>query len=447
MLRIKKLNENHRCKSFACFVKKQKHSIASRQKTKHSSKQHGDLYFDTSSDLGSPSYCGSTTTSSLTTLSGVYTEFCIDDMKATSPAASHSWTHPSITCTTSSYDDIKAKMSGYQKNRDISNVSSPTASSSLSPLSEVNTSCFGGELKVAVPKRQSRQKKPRNLVRLNVQFPKVKNTSDKGRLKSKKETLILEVVSNGTRLMRTIQFPTVIIQMRWKKLDSSLVYYVILKSTGRYVGDIACLLLASPWRTNGVQRAELMPLHTASSRKVSGTCKLAPMLLRERYRCLFEEGCTFKVKAIEYGRRVEWNKKPWKNYDFDKGKTHDLLRRLVYLDVSLMPTHMLKLMSPLRVSENLPENETRRRRKSYFSLLQKKKSRHLRIQKILYLQSEASPRERNNAGGSNFKVRYNTFTPNMRMDNDFLRYMSKEAKGNYNDTLDLKKYIYVSGLI
>lgn len=88
-----------------------------------------------------------------------------------------------------------------------------------------------------------------------------------------------------------------------------MVYYVILNSgPGLYVGDIVGLLFATPCRSEKVQRAELLPLHMIQSGKRYGELEMVPMLFRKQYRCLFEQGCTFNVTAIEFGRRSDSRK-------------------------------------------------------------------------------------------------------------------------------------------
>jgi len=142
-------------------------------------------------------------------------------------------------------------------------------------------------------------------------FPKAKITnlrdiSDTGRLNSAKDSFGLVVLGPGTRLMRDLLFPTVITQVRGKKLQTSIVYYMILEPTsGLYVGNIACLLYANPFEIEkDAITAEVLPLRMVSPRKNSGGISLSPMLLHEHRKSLFQKGCTFRVNAIEFGRRV-----------------------------------------------------------------------------------------------------------------------------------------------
>jgi len=270
----------------------------------------------------------------------------------------------------------------YQRDSDLCSYHSSPESSTLSSLSGVHEALCDVDLNDTTAMYHNEQRRSGEFERPKLIERRVGSLPDRGFLKVKKDTVGLEVVGNGTRLMRTIQFPTVVIQMKQRKLRKSVVYYVILKSAvGRYVGDIAGLLFATN-TSKGVQRAELLPLHTSRSRMRSGTLKLSPMLLHERYRCLFGEGCTFEVKAIERGRRRDLNQRPWKNYDLTKWEIHDLLSSLLCLDIRQTPAHMLKLMTPLRATENLFPKRKRRRRKSYKRFLYKRKSRGIQIQKV-----------------------------------------------------------------
>jgi len=98
-----------------------------------------------------------------------------------------------------------------------------------------------------------------------------------------------------------------------------MVYYIILKPTlGLYVGEIACLLFANPYRSKrDTTKAELLPLIRGIIPSKSSRVSFTPLLLDGKYKGLFREGSTFQINAIEGGRPLDWKQRQWKNYDLD----------------------------------------------------------------------------------------------------------------------------------
>lgn len=248
--------------------------------------------------------------------------------------------------------------------------------------------------------------------------------------------------------MREIEFPTVIIEMKKKYLHNSMVYYVVLDSlAGRYSGDIAGLLYARPCISEKVQRAELLPLYMIRSEKRGGEVKMAPMLLRKQYRCLFKQGCTFRVMTMEFGRRSDSRKRQWKNYNLRNLEVHDLLRRLLHLDISLIPNHLLKQITPLSLDKKHPETR-RRRRKSYFDLLWKETARTVPIIKEPYFNINCHNQRFNYAVGSNFSGWYKPIPQQMHVSKDFLDdFLSKGKNNARNNNHKLDKSRYISDII
>merc|ERR1719397_2464525 len=126
--------------------------------------------------------------------------------------------------------------------------------------------------------------------------------------------------------MRDILYPTVIIQMPKKRLPTSMLWYIVLEPASEsYVGDIPCLLFTSPESTKkNTRTAELLPLRMTPSAKAEAI-SLSPLLLGVRNMNIFQEGSTFKVKAIESERCVERKQRRWAHYDLDRWEMmHDL---------------------------------------------------------------------------------------------------------------------------
>jgi len=193
-------------------------------------------------------------------------------------------------------------------------------------LSGVYDSWFSSDMNKTMPYIRSEQTSSKEISEVT----KVTNKQDKGRLKLVDDSFDLAVIGNGTRLMREINFPTVIIETRKKNLQNSMVYYIILKPMlGLYVGEIACLLFTNPYRSKrDTTKAELLPLIRGMPSRSSGG-SFTPLLLQERYKGIFREGSTFQVKAIEVGRPLDWKQWQWKNYDLESSWVNDLLSRLV----------------------------------------------------------------------------------------------------------------------
>jgi len=147
---------------------------------------------------------------------------------------------------------------------------------------------------------------------------KFSNKPDKGRKNLIDDSFELAVTSNGTKLMSEIGFPTVIIETRNRNLQSSMIYYMVLTPTSElYVGQIACLLFTNPYDgKRDTTKAELLPLVRGISTK-SFEGSFTPLLLEEKYKGLFQDGCTFQVNACEGGRPLDWNQRQWKNYDLE----------------------------------------------------------------------------------------------------------------------------------
>jgi len=169
---------------------------------------------------------------------------------------------------------------------------------------------------------------------------KISDSKNNERLNMADESFGMTVSGVGTRLMNDIHFPTVIVQMPEKRLRISMVYYIVLEPVSRlYAGNIPCLLYSSlKGVKKDVQTAELLPLRMVSSRTDFADVSLPPLLVHEDKRCIFQEGCTFKVKSIKSGRRVDMKQRPWKYYDLVIWKMMpDLLRELICLDIRHMP--------------------------------------------------------------------------------------------------------------
>lgn len=125
----------------------------------------------------------------------------------------------------------------------------------------------------------------------------------------------------------------------------------------------------------------------------------------------------------------------------------DLLRRLLHLDISEIPSHFLEQMTPLRLKKKHPETR-RKRRKLYVDLLQKQRSRIVPFLKKPYYNNNCHHQGFNYALGSNLVDRYKAVPQQIYVSkyvlDDFLT-MGKNNAGN--NTRKLNKCLYISDII
>jgi len=273
----------------------------------------------------------------------------------------------------------------------------------------------------------------------------VVHTSDTEELREVEEFFGIDVIAYGTKLMATILFPTVIIKTNRKKLHDSMLYYVVIEpSAGEYVDEIVCLMFSSPYNSGkNIQTAELLPLRAKSSESCPGSVSLVPMLLDKRYRCMFEEGCTFRVKAIEQGRRLNQNARKWKNYDVEKSKIPQLLRRLLHLDINQIPVHMCSPLTPSPDDENISQKLlVPSKQKS----IKPKLAFDLQIRNLPNIYEDTRPR-RTGRRSSSFAKFLNT-SPHTRANKDLVSYLKpRQRSEDFENSFNLNSYVFLSDTI
>jgi len=309
-------------------------------------------------------------------------------------------------------------------------------------LSGVYDCWFKNDVNLTKPRTQCEQKSSKEVT-------KVTDIQDKGELNVVEDLFGVVLKGNGTKLMRDIDFPTVIIEIRKQKLQNSMVYYTILEpKSGLYVGEIACLLFTSPYRNKtDATTAELLPLGMILSK--SSRVSVTPLLLHEQYRCLFQEGCTFQVKSFKSGRRLDWKQRRWKNYDLESSWIPDLLRRLVQFDISQMPEHMVKQLSPLRTVEHVKKMEKARRRKSFISLMNKSWAQAGTPElKLSLLHPNLQLKGLTARGGSSFAAWFNAIPPYIHVDKEFTcDRNTKLKKDTFKSSSEYDEYLKISDII
>jgi len=272
------------------------------------------------------------------------------------------------------------------------------------------------------------------------------HTSDTGELREVEEFNGIDVIAYGTKLMATILFPTVIIKTNRKKLHDSMLYYVVVEpSAGEYSEEIVCLMFSSPYNSGKkIQTAELLPLCARSSESCPGGVSLVPMLLDKRFRSMFEEGCTFRVKAIEQGRRLNHNARKWKDYDVEKSEIPQLLRRLLYLDIKQIPIHMFSPLASSSNAENLSRKLVPVKQKSH---LKPKLAVDLQIRNLPKIYEDTRPRRRTGRRRSSF-AKFLKTSPHTRASKDLVSYLKpRQRSEDFEGSYKLNSYVSLSGTI
>jgi len=171
--------------------------------------------------------------------------------------------------------------------------------------------------------------------------------------RSKGEVQNIEVIGEGTKFMRSLKLPTVIVRVSKGDLAKSTVYYVLLEShsEGLPTRTIPAIMLSDPksrWRT---QFAELFPLSVDVNGK--GEHCITPLQYRTHCKQLFQKGCTFKVLALESGRYAESSESlPWNRWKLNLPALRNMITQILYQDIKQMPTSILQRATHSRSRTN-----------------------------------------------------------------------------------------------
>jgi len=153
----------------------------------------------------------------------------------------------------------------------------------------------------------------------------------------------IEVIGGGTKLMKSLQLPTVRIRVPNGNLVKSTVYHVLLEDeSGNFpLTKIAGIMFSDPstatWRT---QFAELLPLEVGGDGR--GGYSIRPLLIRERYMQLISKGCSLKVLAIEAGRCTEDSETlPWNQWKPRFPAIRSIISEILQKDIRKMPASII----------------------------------------------------------------------------------------------------------
>jgi len=159
----------------------------------------------------------------------------------------------------------------------------------------------------------------------------------------------VEVAGRGTKFMKSINFPTVIVKLRKGNLKKSTMYYVILEiETEEYKHKVVpAIMFSNPHCHGKTKLAELLPL----SFKKCSNCIIrpTPMMARKRYRNIIRKGLSYKVISLIPGRGFHGLREhSWNKYDIRETCLRNVFRRLLEKDINQMLLLLAKEIFPFK---------------------------------------------------------------------------------------------------
>jgi len=265
------------------------------------------------------------------------------------------------------------------------------------------------------------------------------------------DNMSLELLCEGSILMKSIKLPTVFARIKNCNLQHSMVYYVTLEAKSEeFVGQIPALMFSSHHGSSkNTDLAELLPLSVTRC-ELSEFLSLAPMLRRGRYKSMFRKGYNFKIKALSSIRVVDWSLEcQWKHWDLNIEEMQKVVTDIIYEDIRQIPKNILKALEPLR------RNETFKKQRSFSEI------NVSRLLQISSKKTELSVRSGESKlsdycsdleftgldvrGGSSFAEWFKTIPPNVRVDQNFkCKRGTILTKDNFSDDKRLEKYLCIS---
>jgi len=241
-------------------------------------------------------------------------------------------------------------------------------------------------------------------------------------LESKKPMEELEVIGKGTKLMKSMNFPTVIVKLGDGDLGKARVYYVTLElDEGELMREIPAVMFSNPYVHKKTSVAELLPMALMRNSKA---VFLTPILQRNRYRCFFRRGCTLKIKSLVVGREIYGSGEClWKRYDLTQRVIQDRIRKFVEMDIGQLSLRWLNTILPLKHRTNYNK----------------------RLRSI----KNSSHRVRQSSGifnlekGELSKVTYDSLTSNFQQSSELIGLVSRGVNkcASFFETVPLKMYM------
>jgi len=191
-----------------------------------------------------------------------------------------------------------------------------------------------------------------------------KSFKNDGRQGKKKED-VFEVICKGTKLMKTMNFPTVIVKHISRNFEKSRLYHILLElTTKEFTVNIPAIMFSSPYAHRKTRFGELLPLGLMKNSK---SFYLTPILQRKRFRPVFRSGCSLKIKLLIPGRAHVEHGGCWNKYDLSWPIMKNLPKKFIERDIRQMCSHIFNRVIPLRhriqKCKQMQRNKTSLRRK------------------------------------------------------------------------------------
>jgi len=182
----------------------------------------------------------------------------------------------------------------------------------------------------------------------------------------KKTKNVFEVIGKGTKLMKIMNFPTVIVKHLSGTFEKSKVYYIILElETEESTRNIPAVMFSNPYANRTTRYGELLPLGLMKNSK---SFYLTPLLQRKRFRRVFRSGSSLKIKMFIPGRALDRGD-CWDRYDLSKPCLQKLIKEYIWLDIGRMSRHFFHRVIPLKHriknSKRMERNKTSLQRKPH----------------------------------------------------------------------------------
>jgi len=252
----------------------------------------------------------------------------------------------------------------------------------------------------------------------------------------------------GTRVMREVKLPTVLIKMEDRKFCKGMVHYVVLIPVENNAVKIPGVVMSHPTHPKGrrtTHYAELLPLLTSPD----GTGPCTPLLNYKKFRPWFENGARFQLRVLAFGRHfvgMQIPNTPWR--EVNPPPSVSALRKQVTEDIAKFP------MAKIRSSEKHDQNSkhaTQTKRKSASSRGEEKSHSYVNVKPGKKL-SDYLPNLRirglSAAGGHrDFASWFASLPPDVKIDTNFQCDTGVLRKDTFRDMNVLDKYLGISEVL
>jgi len=254
----------------------------------------------------------------------------------------------------------------------------------------------------------------------------------------------LELLQEGSKLMKSIKLPTVITRVKNYNLQHSMVYYVTLEAASEeFVGQIPALMFSSHYCSGKItDLAELLPFCVTRS-EWSEFLSLGPMLRCGCYKRMFRKGCNFKIIVLSGIRVVDWWVEcPWKLWDLNIKEMQKVVVDIIYEDIRQIPKKFLKALKSPKCNETFIKPKSWSEKKLKLSQKLAESSRECKLSDYC---SDLEFTGLGARGGSSFAEWFRTVPPNVCVDQNFkCKHGTILKKDNFSDVKRLDEYLRIS---